>query len=955
MKVIKPLLLGFLWRTYKRQGDHLALTALLAFPFSDPDVPLTEQEMWKSVVPLIPKDTAWDEGVPKDRGEVLLLGDCRSPGGTPASHRRVSLRVGPVAKALDVYGNRFWTRDRGILRKTDPEPFLSMPVDFFHAFGGPGYGPNPAGKGCDDPSDGSLRPLPNIEDPLRPLSSPDDRPEPAGFGPLGLTWTGRFSKVGKYRSLELGKEPPPLPSDTEWTLFNQALPDQWLPGMWSGGEEISLTGFHPEDDTQVSRLPRMMIRAFVHFRDESAIEADMHPETVWLFPGPSMGVVVHRGSIPLRSDDASEVATILLGAEDPGENRPAEHYLAAKTRREEKESQDLSRFGDAPLLPARLADDPRANLLDPAVLMKQTSPTPFKFPKLVTKQLDLAQKRFDKVRESLSSLPPSPPESPESSGKSLQEQMDAAGKKLKELQEKFQTPRPPATPEKLEELKKTSIDVEALKRQAAEKFQAAIDRIPPDALEKLGKTREELLSKVPLIAGAVGGQEARRTQAPSKIQPSIETLIGKDRILDSLKSARNRIASSFPEGSAPPPQFSERLAEMDARIESVAERLEKMSSSIPQPSVEGLIRILHHYAPPAPDPARSSELRRMAMEELARRGSFRNRNLRGADLSGLNLSGADFSDADLIGADFSGADLTGTQFAGAWAAHADFSRCTLDRTNFAGASLGCANLSGSRGTATSFDKAFLSGATLESATLADGDFSGADLFHTVFRRAVIHRGRFPQAKLLRAGALPHPRFDGLPPTESAISRYPVEDIDFTGSNFTKALFIKVDFVRANFSKCCLDQANFVECTGPGTRFEEASLKKVAFPKSAGFKHSSFRKADLSGANLRDLDLEGSDFRGAVLIGMDGSGGVFRSARLSGVRASRVVFQKSDLRRADGRGGDFSQALFLKADLRGADFSHGSLYKAGFTGARIDPETLWDRALTGKTNISRERS
>ena len=38
LRVVKPLLLGFLCRTYRRQGDRLALTGLVGFSFSDPMV-----------------------------------------------------------------------------------------------------------------------------------------------------------------------------------------------------------------------------------------------------------------------------------------------------------------------------------------------------------------------------------------------------------------------------------------------------------------------------------------------------------------------------------------------------------------------------------------------------------------------------------------------------------------------------------------------------------------------------------------------------------------------------------------------------------------------------------------------------------------------------------------------------------------------------------------------------
>ena len=106
MKVIKPLLIGFSCMMYKRQGNFLGNTAFLAFSFDKPNAPLTDPEMWRAIQPFLPPDSPWDEGIPKERGEVLVTGTCHAPGGVPATHRRVGLQVGSVNKALDVYGNR---------------------------------------------------------------------------------------------------------------------------------------------------------------------------------------------------------------------------------------------------------------------------------------------------------------------------------------------------------------------------------------------------------------------------------------------------------------------------------------------------------------------------------------------------------------------------------------------------------------------------------------------------------------------------------------------------------------------------------------------------------------------------------------------------------------------------------------------------------------------------------
>ena len=940
MKVIKPLLLGFLWRTYKRQGDHLALTGLLPFSFSDPEVPLTEQEMWRSVAPLFPPDSAWDEGIPKERGELLLMARAHAPGGIPVAHRQVEIQVGPVSKRLEIFGPRVWIRERGLLRASNPDPFVSIPIDFSHAYGGAGFGPNPTGIGFADPSDGSPRPLPNIEDPSRPILSPDDRPEgPAGLGPLSLNWSQRSGRVGRYRPEELlGTSPPPLPADSDWTLYNQSLPDQWLDGFWEGGEPFRLVGLHPESEVQEGTIPRIVLRSFAFYTDDRMVEAALRPETVWLFPGLSMGVVVHRGSLPLATDDASEIGAVVLAAEDPGENRPPEHYRALKIRRDTRDPKDLSLFSEVPLLPERLSEDPRANLLDMGKILEAQEPKALPgFKAAMMKHLDLIQEKIDKGRKALSSLPAGPPGS-QDLREALRDALDRQEEHILKVREEQSKPPQKLTLEKIEELKKMGPTKDEINNRVEETIRRVLDKIPPEMREKLQKKLDGGIAIPP------------RIQAPPKETRGNE----RARLASVLKSARARLSEMNPGGSSPIPGFQEKLDLLDRAIASLPQLSEKGNDPENRKKRSGMVRILHKFAPPEPDPVKSAELRRQVLEHPGGDRNFENFNLRGADLSGLDLTGFDFSGADLIGANLSGATLSEARFAGAWMAHANLSRSILDRTDFSRAALGCADFSGACGTGASFEGAVLTGAVMTQCDLSDCRFGEADLFQVFFQRSRIHRSAFVLSKFIRIGPLSNPPPAGPPESGDTAARISFEGCDFSGSDFSRALFMKIDFGDCNFSGCRLDRANFLECNGPNTRFDGASLKKTAFPKSRDFRGSSFRGADMTGANLRNVALDEADFRGAILSQMDGSGGMFRQANLSGVTAIQSLFQKADLAAADARGGNFRQALFLNADLRGADFSHGSLYKAGFTGAKIDDTTLWDQALTGKSNLFRER-
>ena len=930
MKVIKPLLLGFLCRTYRRQGDRLALTGLVGFSFSDPEVPLSEQAMWQSIGPLLPKDGVWDEGIPKDRGEVLFVARCHGPGGRAVPSRRVVVRVGPVVKALDVTGDRVFIRERGILRRSDPVPFTSLEIDWTRAYGGPGYAANPVGKGFPVESSQDPLPLPNIENPAFPLLSPDERPAPAGLGAQGLLWSGRSSRIGRYRSDEIGKEPPPLPENSDWTLYNQALPDQWLPGAFEGGEPYRLEGLHPDKDIQEGLLPRIGVRSVVTMKDGSVVEVSLSPETLWLFPDLEIGVMIHRGSLPVASDDASEVDSVLLAALDPGEERPLSHYLSIRDRRASRDPGDMSRFSDAPLLPDRLADDPRARLLD---VEYHLASTPSTAGEKIGKILEAKKEKIDRALAAFSESGDSePPDSQAPLLKSLAEKKAEVAKTLDAVRN--------APPKSLLDLVK-----EGQERQAAvgdpaafaeAKVREALDRIPPEVLEKAKMDRESLFQGF-----------MRKPEAPPKPQgpPGADRLAALQLKIQELLAGTE---ARTPEGI--PPEKRREFEEVLSRIDRGREKLE--SSGIGGMMSDSMVRTLHNFRPPDSDPDRARAGRERVTEGLRGTRSFRNGTFRGADLSGLDLSGCDFSECDLIGADLSGANLAGARFAGAWMAHARLSGAQVERTDFSGAGLGCADLAGVRGTGPKFEKAVLSGAVFSGGVLFEGQFSGAELFAARFDRASLRKCAFAGSKFMRAGRLPFP---SPAAGDDSGERLLFRETDFSGSDFTKALFLKADFERCDFSGAVLSGATFLECAGPETLFAGAILHKTAFPNSVDFSRSRFGGADLAMANLRDLDLSGADFRGASLSGADLSGANLSGTRLSGARAVGARFVKADLKSADGRGGDFRQALFLKADLRFADFSHGSLYKAGFTGARIDDSTRWDFALTGKTVLTDGRS
>ena len=174
------------------------------------------------------------------------------------------------------------------------------------AFGGPGFARNPQGKGHDPiitESGGKVLPLPNVEYPDRPVTSPSDRPEPAGFMPLDLMWPQRHAKTGTYDDTWFRERWPYFPEDFDWTFFNVTPEDQWAKEFFSGEEDIELTNMHPRHPRLLSRLPRLRHRIFIHrlkdWRKRDGEFDFVEPETPaghgLAFPAPRTGRDVFQG------------------------------------------------------------------------------------------------------------------------------------------------------------------------------------------------------------------------------------------------------------------------------------------------------------------------------------------------------------------------------------------------------------------------------------------------------------------------------------------------------------------------------------------------------------------------------------------------------------------------------------------------------------------------------------
>ncbi len=268
----------------------------------------------------------------KTTTDVTVVGHAYAPGGSPTTELAVGFRVGPVEKVLRVTGDRRWT-GAGI---GSPEPFLRMPLVYERAFGGVDARSehperdwdwrNPVGTGFAISQENTIgASLPNIEYPDERVSSWEDRPRPAGFGPIGGHWQPRVGLAGTYDDRWTKERLPLLPDDFDDRFFQCAPEDQQAPAFLHGGEPVVLYRLTPSGDLRFS-LPRVFLGFETLFSDGSRqIHNDSRLHSVILEPDhPRVSLVWHTALPCHFKVHKLERTIVTLEAEQSGGERPVD-------------------------------------------------------------------------------------------------------------------------------------------------------------------------------------------------------------------------------------------------------------------------------------------------------------------------------------------------------------------------------------------------------------------------------------------------------------------------------------------------------------------------------------------------------------------------------------------------------------------------------------------------------
>src|SRR5262245_39121141 len=231
--------------------------------------------------------------------DVVLHAEAHAPGGRPARSVDVGVAIGPIVKQLRVVGERVWRKGWRSVVPTDPEPFVSLPIRYEHAWGGAltesdARDPfNPIGVGVDATPG---KPVPNIEHADNPIESTRHQGPPAGFGPVPGEWQPRLELAGTYDDAWQRERQPLVPADFNTGYFRCAPADQQVDGFLRGGEEVSLYNLTPSGLLRF-RLPHIALGFRTKF-DRSVVHHRGELHTVVIEPSDRRLTMVWQSALP---------------------------------------------------------------------------------------------------------------------------------------------------------------------------------------------------------------------------------------------------------------------------------------------------------------------------------------------------------------------------------------------------------------------------------------------------------------------------------------------------------------------------------------------------------------------------------------------------------------------------------------------------------------------------------
>ncbi len=778
-------------------GGALTLVEGLDQGFLSGEVAADEEDPLSEVV--YPGDFA----AIKLNAEIMVRGTCHVPGDRPVLSCPARVSVGPWSKTLLVTGPRTTTGVFG--GASELEPFRSMPIRWSNAFGGPGVPQNPVGVGSSGPA------LPTI---LASGQAPEEvkssRFGPAGFAPINANWAPRAGRRGtQYGKSWRERRAPYLAEDADPSITQCAPADQQLRGYLRGDETVSFQNLHPASAVLSVELPRTQVRAFANDAEGRFQEVPMVLDTLFAELDAGRLYLTWRGLAEVRSDDLSDVTSVLVASEALGAQVESPEHYRSKLLAFERDPIGL---GEA--LPASLrGGKPDASGADHAPGAEPDA-TADAVSALVTAELGAANPMSQEIGNAM---------------RTVLEVVDSAAARS-------EVPVP---------------DLRARLADAVKQLDVASDAPPVPLLHRPGHMPD------PGIRRNVIALERDLRQIEAQVA-------------EATRSAGDHLPADAREKFAEISKMRDGLRDPQW-LQLDPEFLPHSPSSTDDPGPGAVLvdRDLSGCDLSGRDLSGADLSHAVLIKTILRGANLRGAKLHRAVLFKSDLDGADLRDADLSScnaarlrahaANFSGANLSTGFFENASLRGSVFARCTGEYAWFVGADLteadfGDAQLENAEFSTCRLDRARLVRADLRSGRFNDtvaqeADFSGATLTCCSFAKALLQRARFVGARGsgslwsdaqlddadLRFAWLVSGHFSGVSASRANFTATNLKDARFDRGILEHAVFVQSNLLRANLSKTRISSARFtganlyeaqlVQASGSNCDFTDANLRR----------------------------------------------------------------------------------------------------------------------------------
>lgn len=849
MKVIKPMKLGILHKTYTFKFRHYSVIAPIVFFRVDPEDKLFAEGV-NPKAEVLPENLQWpliqealgndilDMVMPKPTGEVLIAGKAFNPN-PETSQFQTLFEVGDVHKALKLHGKREWTkRFMGLgYTKSEAEPVAEVELSMENAFGGEGFDDNPVGKGFyQDKKDKQLLLAP-IEDLDAEVKSIKNRPAPAGFGQLPITHSQRAKFNGNYNDKKwLEEHFPALAPDTDMRLFQAARTDQQCEGYLEGDEPYVLSNLHPEQSIISGQLPDVRVRAFITRGevDLAAVateEVELNLDTLWFFPNQEIGALIYHGQIEVTDPDGLDVSHLMLAYENQSdEPRNTEYYQSVLKERIDPETAMLVAAEESQLCPVKPEEQ------------------------LASEQQEIEEEEAEQAAI-------------------MAEQQEQAIEDIKaanggKLPADFKMPPPPKPPKVL------------VSKKAIARGDFNIKALMAEAKEQQKQAEQQKAALEAEMAPQLKQIDALKTNAdPAKLAETTKKVPLSEQV-----SAMKGMADESKDIDIPP----EKMAEIQELQEQASQYTIAPLSEWPEDEL-------------------AQEKRAVFVAALEAGENMSHRDWSGCDLSELDLSGIEMTccnleNCNLENTAFVGCDLRKTGFAGA----------KLISTNFTGANLEEANFSSTIGYQNIFTNANLNKCLFVKSCLPQSQMQNCDLTGANFMEADFSKSQFSVSKLNNASfinsQLSDCDFDQINATMLSFMQS-----DLTLSRWNKAKIERSAFLECPMPVSNLAQVNLVKCQFSGKSGMDGSQLSLAQLSQCGLRRISAQKiiarnTVFDQCDMGDSQFQNSDFIGAQLIQTVLSDSDFEHCKFTSASFYTSLMRKTQLTHCE-----LTNSNFLDAD------------------------------------------